>query len=159
MLRHTRKGDKYVTRWSSIKRRFATGPARHAYRTCSQADRKRSLKLGSQPVPGKGMTAATSWQWTKYTGFKTATAEEPPDAVPIVDPLHVIRLAGEVLGNCRHQIRLDAFSRHRRKDDPLYRLRRTLITDAGLLTEKQRARLGTFPTDDRRVQEEAPWRV
>jgi hypothetical protein len=29
-----------------------------------------------------------------FTGFKTATAEELPDAVAVMDPFHVVRLAG-----------------------------------------------------------------
>jgi len=29
-----------------------------------------------------------------FTGFKTATSEELPDAVPVMDPFHVVRLAG-----------------------------------------------------------------
>ena len=30
-----------------------------------------------------------------FTGFKTATAEELPDAVAVTDPFHVVRLTGE----------------------------------------------------------------
>jgi len=32
-----------------------------------------------------------------FTGFKTAAAEELPDAVPVMDPFHVVRLAGDAL--------------------------------------------------------------
>jgi len=32
-----------------------------------------------------------------FTGFKTATAEELPDAVAVMDPCQVVRLAGEAL--------------------------------------------------------------
>ena len=34
-------------------------------------------------------------------GFKTATAEELPDPVAVMDPLHVVRLAGDALDRCR----------------------------------------------------------
>ena len=30
-----------------------------------------------------------------FTGFKTATAEELPAATAVMDPFHVVRLAGE----------------------------------------------------------------
>jgi transposase len=30
-----------------------------------------------------------------FTGFKTATAEELPDATAVMDPFHVVRLAGD----------------------------------------------------------------
>jgi transposase len=36
-----------------------------------------------------------------FTGFKTATSEELPDAVAVMDPFHVVRLAGDALDQCR----------------------------------------------------------
>ncbi|WP_370452785.1 transposase [Kribbella sp. VKM Ac-2568] len=36
-----------------------------------------------------------------FTGFKTAAAEELPDAVAVMDPFHVVRLAGDALDECR----------------------------------------------------------
>jgi transposase len=36
-----------------------------------------------------------------FTGFKTATNEELPDAVAVMDPFPVVRLAGDALGECR----------------------------------------------------------
>ena len=38
---------------------------------------------------------------TGFPGFKTATAEEFPDAVAAMDPFHVVRLAGDALDRCR----------------------------------------------------------
>ncbi len=68
-----------------------------------------------------------------FTGFKTATAEELPDAVAVMDPFH---LAGDALDKCRRRVQL-AINGHRgRKDDPLYRARRTLHTGAGFATEE-----------------------
>ena len=32
-----------------------------------------------------------------FTGFKTATTEELPDTTAVMDPFHVVRLAGEAL--------------------------------------------------------------
>ena len=37
----------------------------------------------------------------RFTGFKTATVEELPDAVVVMDPFHVVRLAGDALDRCR----------------------------------------------------------
>jgi transposase len=39
-----------------------------------------------------------------FTGFKTATAEELPDAVTVMDPFHVVRLAGDALDTCRRRV-------------------------------------------------------
>jgi hypothetical protein len=33
-----------------------------------------------------------------FTGFKTATSEGLPDVVAVMDPFHVVRLAGDALG-------------------------------------------------------------
>lgn len=41
-----------------------------------------------------------------FTGFKTAAAEEIPDAVTVMDPFHVVRLAGDALDRCRRRIQL-----------------------------------------------------
>ena len=41
-----------------------------------------------------------------FTGFKTAAAEEIPAAVAVMDPFHVVRLAGDALGD-RRRVRPD----------------------------------------------------
>ena len=38
-----------------------------------------------------------------FTGFKTAAAEEVPDAVAVMDPFHVVHLAGDALDRCRRR--------------------------------------------------------
>ena len=76
-----------------------------------------------------------------FTGFKTATTEELPDAVAVMDPFHVVRLAGDALDRCRRRVQQSLHGHRGRKDDPLYRARRTLHTGADLLTDKQKARL------------------
>jgi hypothetical protein len=60
-----------------------------------------------------------------FTGFKTATNEELPDAVAVMDPFHVVRLAGDALDQCRRRVQQatvqQATCGHRgRKGDPLY---------------------------------------
>ncbi|MFF4350378.1 transposase [Streptomyces sp. NPDC001530] len=39
-----------------------------------------------------------------FTGFKTATAEQVPDATAVMDPFHVVRLAGDALDECRRRV-------------------------------------------------------
>ena len=36
-----------------------------------------------------------------FTGFKSAAAEELPGARAVMDPFHVVHLAGDALGECR----------------------------------------------------------
>ncbi len=102
-----------------------------------------------------------------FTGFKTAAAEELPDAVTVMDPFHVVRLAGDALDQCRRRVQQAIHGHRGRKGDPLYAARRTLHTGADLLTDKQkrptrhavrrrRARrgrgdLGHLPAHDRRL--------
>ncbi len=76
-----------------------------------------------------------------FTGFKTAAAEELPDAVPVMDPFHVVRLAGDALDRTRQRVQQDTLGHRGRAGDPLYGVRRTLHTGASFLTEKQTARL------------------
>ena len=94
-----------------------------------------------------------------FTGFKTAASEELPDAVTVIDPFHVVRLAGDALDQCRRRIQRDVFGRRGRKDYPLYKARRTLHTGAGLLTEKQQTRLEALFADEQHVEVEATWGI
>lgn len=91
--------------------------------------------------------------------LKTAATEELPKAAAVMDPFHVIRLAGDALENCRRRVQHDVFGRRGMKGDPLYQARRTLLTGAGLLTEKQQARLDALFADERHVEVLATWGV
>ena len=79
-----------------------------------------------------------------FTGFKTAGAEELPAAVAVMDPFHVVRLAGDALDRCRRRVQLAIHGHRGFKEDPLCKSRRTLHTGADLLTDKQAQRLTTF---------------
>lgn len=156
--RHTKRGDKYVTVIIDLTPvRSKNGPARLL-----------DMVEGRFKAVFKQWLAARPQQWREgvevvamdgFTGFKTAAAEELPDAAPIMDPFHVIPLAGDALENCRRRVQRDVFGRRGRTGDPLYRARRTLLTGAGLLTEKQHARLDEVFAEDRHVAVEATWGV
>ena len=94
-----------------------------------------------------------------FTGFKTATTEELPDAVTVMDPFHVVRLAGDALDRRRRRVQQGMHGHRGRKDDPLYRARRTLHTGTSLLTDKQIDRLISLFADDRHVEVEATWGI
>ena len=94
-----------------------------------------------------------------FTGFKTATSEELPDAVAVMDPFHVVRLAGEALDQCRRRVQQDLHGHRWRSGDPLYGARRTLHTGIDLLTDTQHARLSALFGRDEHVQVEATWRI
>ena len=156
--RHTRRGDRYVTVIIDLTPvRDGTGPARlldmvegrskQAFKTWL-ADRPQEWRDGVEVVAMDG-----------FTGFKTAASEELPDAQAVMDPFHVVRLAGDALDECRRRIQRDAFGRRGRKDDPLYKARRTLHTGAGLLTKKQQTRLEELFANEQHVEVEATWGI
>ena len=90
-------------------------------------------------------------------GFKTAASEELPDAVTVMDPFHVVRLAGDALDRCRCRVQQDLHGHRGRAGDPLYPVHRTLHTGTGLLTDKQKTRLDALFADDQHVQVEVTW--
>jgi transposase len=92
-----------------------------------------------------------------FTDFKTAASEEVPVAVAVMDPFHVVRLAGDALDRCRRRVWQNLHGRRGRKDDPLYRARRTLHTGAGLLTEKQQHRLDALFDVAEHAEVEVTW--
>jgi transposase len=156
--RHTRKGDKYVTVIIDLTGiRDGTGPSRlldmvegrskQAFKTWL-AERDPAFREAVEVVAMDG-----------FTGFKTATSEELPDAVAVTDPFHVVRLAGDALDRCRRRVQQDPHGHRGRKNDPLYRSRRTLHTGADLLTERQKTRIELLFANDDHVQVEATWGI
>lgn len=156
--RHTRRGDKYVTVIIDLTPvRDKTGPARlldmvegrskKAFQDWL-ADRPKQWRDGVQVVAMDG-----------FSGFKTATTEELPGAATVMDPFHVVRLAGNALDDCRRRVQLDTCGHRGRKTDPLYACRRTLHTGADLLTDKQKTRLTTLFSIDAHAEVEATWQM
>jgi len=156
--RHTRHGDKYVTVIIDLTPvRDGTGSARlldmvpgrskQAFKTWL-AQRPQTFRDGLEVVAMDG-----------FTGFKTATTEELPDATAVMDPFHVARLAGDALDRCRRRVQQDLHGHRGRARDPLYTARRTLHTGADLLTDRQRARIEALFAIEEHVAVEATWGV
>jgi transposase len=76
-----------------------------------------------------------------FTGYNNAATSEVPDAVTVMDPFHVVALAGAKLDTCRQRVQQQTMGRRGRAGDPLYRARRTLRTRTTLLTDRQHTRL------------------
>lgn len=76
-----------------------------------------------------------------------------------MDPLHVVRLAGDALDRCRQRVQQDTLGHRGRAGDPLYKARRTLHAGAGLLTDKQHARLEAVFASEEHVEVEATWGI
>ena len=125
-------------------------------------------------IPGRSKAAFKAWltqrpqAWREavevvamdgFSGFKTATTTELPDAVAVMDPFHVVRLAGDALDRCRRRVQQDLHGSRGRKGDPLYAARRTLHTGSDLLTDKQAARLTALFAIEEHVEVEATWGI
>jgi transposase len=156
--RHTRRGDKYVTVIIDLAPiRDGTGPARlldmvegrskQAFKTWL-TERTDAWRDGVEVVAMDG-----------FTGFKTAAAEAVPDAVAVMDPFNVVRLAGDALDQCRRRVQLAIHGHRGFRDDPLYKSRRTLHTGSGLLTDNQIDRLNRLFADEQHVEVEATWGI
>ena len=92
-------------------------------------------------------------------GPRSATSQELPDATAVLDPFHVVRLAGDGLDQCRRRVQQQLHAHRGRATDPLYRARRTLHTGMGLLTPGQQTRLEALLAGDEHVQVEATWGI
>jgi transposase len=156
--RHTRRGDKYVTVIIDLTGiRDGTGPARLLDMVEGRSKQAFKTWLAERPEAWRDDVEVVAMDG--FTGFKTATVEELPDAVAVMDPFHVVRLGGDALDRCRRRVQQALHGHRGRKDDPLYRARRTLHTGADLLTDKQKDRLADLFAVDGHVEVEATWGI
>ncbi|GAA2197071.1 ISL3 family transposase [Sinomonas flava] len=156
--RHTRRGDKYVTVIIDLTPiRDGTGPARLLDTVRGRSKAVFKEWLAARPEAWRDGVEVVAMDG--FSGFKSAAAEEVPDAVPVMDPFHSVRLAGESLDACRRRVQQDTLGHRGHKDDPLYRARRTLQTGADLLTETQQERLAKLFAGEEHVQVEATWGI
>ena len=94
-----------------------------------------------------------------FAGYKSAATEELPDATPVMDPFHVVALAGSAVERCRQRIQQETLGHRGRSGDPLYGIRRVLLTGANLLTKKQTSRLEAVLAAEEHTQVDVTWWV
>lgn len=156
--RHTRHGDKYVTVIIDLTpNRDKTGPARLLDMVEGRSKAVFKDWLAGRPKAWRDGIEVVAMDG--FTGFKTAAAEELPSAVPVMDPFHVVRLAGDGLDRCRQRVQQQIHGHRGRAGDPLYKARRTLHTGDSLLTDKQRDRLEALFGSEEHVEVEATWGI
>ncbi len=156
--RHTRRGDKYVTVIIDLTPvRDGTGPARllDMVEGRSKAVFKNWLDAQSSAFRDGIEVVAMDG----FTGFKTAAAETVPDAVAVMDPFHVVALAGDALDRCRQRVQQQTCGHRGRTGDPLYGIRRVLRTGVELLTDRQHQRLTAVFGTDEHVEVEVTWAI
>src|SRR5699024_3050486 len=156
--RHTRKGDKYVTVIIDLTPvRDGTGPARLLDMVEGRSKQVFSQWLANRPPQWRQNIEVVAMDG--FTGYKTASTENLPDAVEVMDPFHVIGVAGDALDTCRQRVQQETRGHRGRKGDPLYGARRTLRTGADLLSDKQQRRLVDVLAAEQHAEVEATWSI
>ena len=155
--RHTRRGDKFVTVIIDLTPvRDRTGPARLLDMVEGRSKQVFKTWLSEREDSWRNNIDVVAMDG--FTGFKTAAVEELKDDVTVVmDPFHVVRLAGHGLEQCRRRVQLATTGHRGRAGDPLYSARRTLSTGSDLLTDKQLQRITALFADDAHLEVQATW--
>lgn len=156
--RHTKRGDRYVTVIIDLTpARDGSGPAR-----LLDMIPGRSKKVFKAWLAGRDQAWRDRIQIVAmdgFTGFKTAAAEEVPDATEVMDPFHVVQLAGDGLDQARTRVQQDTCGHRGRKGDPLFGVRLALHTGRDLLTDRQAARLEQVFAADAHAPVQVTWAV
>ena len=154
--RHTPYGDKYVTVILDLTPiRERSGPCRLLDMVPGRSKQVFKTWLASQPDTWRERIEIVAMDG--FTGFKSAAAEELPDARAVMDPFHVVHLAGNALDECRRRIQQELHHRRGRATDPLYKARRMLHTRSCLLTPRQQHQLLNLFSGEEHVALEVTW--
>ena len=157
--RHTRRGDKYVTVIIDLTPvRDRTGPARLLDMVEGRSKQVFKTWLSERDETWRAAVEVVAMDG--FAGFKTAAVQELKEDVTVVmDPFHVVRLAGQSLELSRRRVQQQTLGHRGRAGDPLYSARRTLSTGADLLTDKQQQRISALFANEDHLQVEATWGV
>lgn len=156
--RHTRYGDQYVTVVIDLTPvRNKTGRARLL--DVLDGRSKQAFKQWLQSRPKSWRDSIESVAMDGFSGFKSATDETLPNAQTVLDPFHVVRWASNSLDDCRRRIQQNTLGRRGRKEDPLYKQRRTLLTRISYLSEHHTLMLKRLFTDKRHQEVEGSWSI
>ena len=136
MWRHTPYGDMYVTViYNLTPTRDRSGPSALLDMITGHSKEVFKPPLATQPDTWRERIEIVAMDG--FTGYMVATAEELPGARTVMDPFHVVHLAGDALDECRRRTGQELRHRRGRATDPLYKACRILHTRSCLLTPRQ----------------------
>ena len=146
--RHTRFGDKFVTVIIDLTpTRTKTGPSRLL--AVVEGRSKKVFKTWLEAQTEQFRDGVEVVAMDGFTGYKNAAVEAIEKVRIVMDPFHVVALAGTKLDECRQRLQQETLGHRGRSGDPLYGIRRAAKTRAVLLTKKQWFRLlAVFSIDD-----------
>ncbi len=84
-----------------------------------------------------------------FTGYKTAVREVLTSAVTVMDPFHVVQLAGDKITACRQRLQQETTGHRGQKGDILFQVRRLLLTRNRFLEGKAATKVDQILTDPR----------
>ena len=116
-----------------------TGPARLLDVVAGRSAATLATWLASQPTGFAHNVDVIAMDG--FAGYKTAAAAVVPDAVTVMDPFHVVALAGAKLDLIRQRIQQQTLHRRGHTGDPLYGIRRIARARTHLLSVRQHHRL------------------
>lgn len=157
---HTRHahGDGFVTVIIDLTPVFdGTGPARLLDLVAGRSAAALKAWLSAQSAALREQIEVVAMDG--FGGYKTAVTDHLPEATAVMDPFHVVALAGTELDRCRQRVQHQTCGHRGRTGDPLYGVRRTLRTRSLLLTARQQARLSMVFGDDRHLAVLVTWSV
>lgn len=123
-------------------------------------------------VPGRSSDAFSDWLAARpqrfrdtvktvtmdgYSGYAKAASEQVRKARQVMDPFHVVHLAAGKLDLCRQRIQNETLGHRGRKGDPLYGIRRTMLTRRSLVTAKRAERLDEVLTAEEHAAVQVTW--
>lgn len=153
--RHTSRGSRYVTVVVDLTPRRDGRPARLL-----------DVVEGRSGAAFAGWLASRSEEFRRnvrvvamdaFAGYKHAVRKAVPHAREVLDPFHVVRLAGDKLTQCRQRLQQEATGRRGTKQDPLYRARRILLKTNATLTDRQRSLLDRLFGNEDNEQLKVVW--
>ncbi len=162
-LAHEPVGWRTTTLLLSL-RRYRCAVCGHVWRHTRRDDTLVTVDIDLTPVrdktgPSRLLAMAEGRSEQAFTTWLASRSRPCRDGLEVVamDPFHVVRLAGDALDRWRRRVQQDLHGNRGRKDDPLYRARRTLHAGADLLTDRQRQRLTALFGVEDHVAVEATW--
>ena len=106
--------------------------------------RGRTAKAPTRWLLGRprGWRAGIRWAVLDLSGpYRAAFNAAVPKARQVADPFHVVRLGNDALDDVRRRVQNQTLGHRGRKDDPLYRARKLLVSASENITENGHARL------------------
>lgn len=153
--RHTPRGSRYVTVVVDLTPRSDGRPARLLDVVGGRSGAVFAGWLASRSEGFRRNVRVVAMD--AFAGYKHAVRGVVPHAREVLDPFHVVRLAGDRLTRCRQRLQQEATGRRGTKHDPLYKARRILLKTRATLTDRQRSTLGRLFGDERNKPLEVMW--